>query len=118
MHDHSPLETVLDFVRGERPWPDLIALGCDIRFERGLVHIKGGLPAPVTPEARDFALGFAAEREKDQLAEWAAVVLGLIDIEFSAIEDGPLHHGVWDAAFREPLSAQTIEEITRLVGAQ
>lgn len=114
MNQHGSTDVVVGFVRGERPWTDLGRLAVEIRFDNGAVRVTGDLPSVVVPSASDFAMGFVADRGERERREWAAVVLGLGDIDLSAIEDGPLVEGLWAIAGGEPLPSTVVDEIRRL----
>jgi hypothetical protein len=121
--DATPLDTILQVVRGERPWTDLRAIGIDIDVWLESTGYRSHFENPQQHEAtanvHDLAQGFITHRHDPcALREWA-FVMETVDVDLDA-EQHPagdrMLEALWDASFGNPIGAevwQTIEELAR-----
>ena len=112
-------ETILQVVRGERPWTDLRALGIDIRLEGDRCQVENPQHLEAVAYVHDLARGLLAHRQDPRaLREWAFVMEAVdVDLDVEHHSAGDLvRNALWDASFGNPIAAdvwQTIEELAR-----
>jgi hypothetical protein len=115
-------ETILQVVRGERPWTDLRTLGIDIRLEGNRCDTKNPQHLSATADVHDIARGFMAYRQDPRaLREWGFIMEALdVDLDVEQHPAGDLVlNALWDASFGNPIEAdvwQTIEDLARTNG--
>jgi hypothetical protein len=85
------LALVKAFVRGQRHWRDLSSLGVDVHVTREAFRIDIAADVEAFPVAlKDLATGFAAhEGDREELREWAGVVLGGDVVDLEPLHDTP-----------------------------
>jgi hypothetical protein len=100
---------IAEFIRGQRPWRDLEALGVRIAFSDDGCDIEGS-PEIVKPSVRDLAQGLLHHLDgpPHELQRWAAVILaGSAFIDLSDMEAHPegdrLTSALWDASAGDPV---------------
>ena len=101
----TPNELLLGFVRGEVNWRALRQIGVVVQFDGGAMHLQGGPDqGDVRPQAADIEAGMSSlARDPEARREWAAVLLGLTEIDLEGIDESLLDT-LWNAA--EPHRAQ------------
>src|SRR5512138_3012150 len=92
---------VREVVRGERPWPELRAVGIEIDVGATSVRVLEGLTPSVQVSAQDVAAGLLAHSyDSERLRDWARVVHGSIGLIELDLEDHPEGENLLDALWR------------------
>lgn len=101
----TPNELLLGFVRGEVNWSALRDIGVVVRLDSGPLRLEGGPPqGDIHPQAADVEAGMRAlARDPEARREWAAVLLGLTEVDLEGIDESLLET-LWDTA--DPRQAQ------------
>jgi hypothetical protein len=115
-------EAIKQIVRGEVKWDILQKMGLQISLIEDIER-KWTFPPiefdPVPVHIEDLATGFVNMEGKDDASQWASFLLAssLIDIEL--LEKYPkgldLIEGLWDLAFGESLSDETVAAVREIV---
>jgi hypothetical protein len=109
-----------DFVRGERDWEDLTALGARLSFDTDGLHLDEPADAPVyEPSIGEVAAGLMCHwAVGTTLRDWARIVLATGMLELSGLEDQSegdlLLEAIWDAAQGTEISALQLDVARRL----
>jgi hypothetical protein len=110
-------ETVLQVVRGERPWTDLRTVGMEVELEGNRCVVRNPRDVEVTANVHDLAKGFRAYlHDPRKLKEWAFVVEAAdVDLEVEGHPAGDtLLNALWRASFGEPLGEDVVKVIEQL----
>jgi hypothetical protein len=111
----------LEIIRGDRPLSDVARLGVTV----SVTPLYFELDAPrgveaVLPSIDDVASGFLAHlADRDELREWAAVILGAEFIDLIALESDPdgeqIIEGMWEASSGGPVAPSVMRAIASVL---
>lgn len=100
------------FSRAQKNWRALRTLGITIDFADGLRMSVPAQTPVIRPTATDLALGLVTLSNSPDLRQWAAVLLGLANIELEDLgqhSDGPaLLEALWDASVGTQIEPSTL----------
>jgi hypothetical protein len=111
----------LEIIRGDRPLSDVSRLGVTMSMTPLFFEIDAprGVEA-VLPSIDDVATGFLAHLgRKNELREWASVILGAEFIDLIALEGDPdgaeLIEGMWEVSSGGPVAPSVMRSIAAVL---
>ena len=113
-------ETILEFVRGERPWNELQAVGIRIKLDGDRCEVENPRQIIAVANAHDLAQGllkYLSDREK--LRTWAFIVQAasvFVDLDVEQHPNGEvLLDALWNAAHGNPVAEESVQAAEQLI---
>ena len=107
----------LEIIRGDRPLSDVSRLGITVSVTPLFFELDAPRrPDAVLPTIDDVATGFLSHMsQRDELREWASVILGAEFIDLIALESDPdgeaIIEGMWEVSSGGPVAPSVMRAI-------
>jgi hypothetical protein len=116
----SGSDAILDFVRGERDWQALAALGVSIVMGSKGAEIHPGDIATVEASQEHLVAGLLVHLDQGTAERWSVIVLGCTAIGLESLQDDRdgemLLELLWDTAFGRRPRRSRVEKVAARIG--